>query len=372
MARTLHEIPSLLHEARLSDCRWDHRLKALHLSFHCLRRNTDGTPIEDTTVELRLDGVESIVGYYSPANVTVKPSEFVVNARITIADLEEWPHRATEAHIAVNSLQLDFDLATSCVQETILGEQGQHPRESELRIHISFEPTNYRDQAASSSLFIACDSMEPFTNGVPLDIELWHSQFEAWWKGWRDHWSEKVHDHPHEAEPAPEDTFIPAGMPDPPDLSYRPPSAAPFQLVATTAPKELLKPIEDYHNGLHDQDWLTLASAYPHFDQDLEERAARLKDQFLLYDHGRWVYVRRIDDWWCEGNRACVVVRGIEHVKGDYESPARNEETVISYGLRKCRDTWVIWSWSQGWPRFGSAELLHEFQSWRDRWELGG
>ena len=69
-------------------------------------------------------------------------------------------------------------------------------------------------------------------------------------------------------------------------------------------------------------------------------------------------------------NQASVVVRGIEHNQGDDESPARNEETVITYGLRNHRHTWVITTWSQDWPRFGSAEKLSETQSWRSEWNL--
>ena len=147
-------------------------------------------------------------------------------------------------------------------------------------------------------------------------------------------------------------------------------TAAPFLVMTTTATAGLLKPIGDYHTGVHERDWPKVAAVYPHFDQGPDERAARLRDQFLGHDYGRWVYVRRIDRWWCEGDRACVVVRGIEHVKGDDESPDRNEETVITYGLRRFRQTWVIATWSQGWPRFGSADKLPEAQSWRDGWNL--
>ena len=64
----------------------------------------------------------------------------------------------------------------------------------------------------------------------------------------------------------------------------------------------------------------------------------------------------------------------IRHVNrltfGDGESPERNEETVITYGLRRFRQTWVIATWSQGWPRFGSADKLPEAQTWRDGWNL--
>lgn len=370
MASTFKDIPPLLHDARLSDCRWDCHLKRLHLYFRCLRRNVDGTPFEDSTVDLMLDGVEQIAAYYSPANVLVKPSEFKLKTWIALSDLEDWPYGSVETHLAINSLHAEFEAATSCIQETLFGEGEERTSKAPLQIHLSFEPHNYGPQATATRLSIDCDSIEPFTNGVPLDVETWERQFEAWWTGWREHWSEKGHDDAEEQKSALEDTFIPAAQPNPPDLSYRPPSAAPFLLTPTTAPAELLKPIEDYHTGLHEQGWLKMAAAYPLFDQEPEERAAHLRDQFLSYDFGRWVYVRHIDSWWCDGNRSCVVVRGIEHVKGDDESPTSNEETVITYGLRKFRQTWIIATWSQGWPRFGSAEKLQEAQTWREGWNL--
>jgi hypothetical protein len=369
MASSLKDIPPLLHDARLTDCRWDHHLKTLDLSFQCLRRNVDGTPIEDSTVDLKLGGIERVVAHYSPASVTVKPSEFEPGSRTTLADLEEWPHGAVEAHLAIDSPQAEFDAAKACVREALIGDLEDRPAESPLRVHVSFEPHNHGPQGTAMGLSIDCDSLEPFTNGVPLDIETWERQFEAWWAGWRGHWAAKGQEQ-GDHEPALEDTFIPAGQPDPPDLSYRPPAAVPFLVPATTAPAELLKPVEDYHTGFHERDWLKVAAAYPHFDFSPEERAARLRDQYLGWDHGRWVYVRHIDGWWREGDRACVVVRGIEHAKGDDESPARHEETVITYGLRRSRRGWVIATWSQGWPRFGSADKLPEWQSWRDGWNL--
>ncbi len=108
MAHTVKDILSLLHDARLSDCRWDGHLKTLDLRFQCLRRHVDGTPIEDSTVDLKLGGVESVVAHYSPAGVTVKPTEFEPGSRITLADLEDWPHGAVEAHLAINSAQAAF------------------------------------------------------------------------------------------------------------------------------------------------------------------------------------------------------------------------------------------------------------------------
>jgi hypothetical protein len=56
---------------------------------------------------LKLGGVERIVAYCSPSNVRVKPSEFEPGSRITLADLEDWPHGAVEVHLAINSPQAE-------------------------------------------------------------------------------------------------------------------------------------------------------------------------------------------------------------------------------------------------------------------------
>ncbi len=127
MTSSLKHIPSLLHDARLTDCHWDRHLKTLDLSFQCLRRNVDGTPMEDSTVDLKLGGVERVVADYSPASVTMRPSEFETGSRITLADLEEWPKGAVEAHLAINSPQAEFDAATACVREALVGDLGDRP-----------------------------------------------------------------------------------------------------------------------------------------------------------------------------------------------------------------------------------------------------
>jgi hypothetical protein len=142
MPGTIRDIPPLLHDARLTDCRWDRHFKTLDLRFRCLRRNVNGTAIEDSAVDLKLGGVERVVAYYSPASVTVKPTEFQPHSRIALADLEDWPHEAVEAHLAINSLQGEFEEATACLREALVGDQDDRPGESPLQVHVSFEPHN--------------------------------------------------------------------------------------------------------------------------------------------------------------------------------------------------------------------------------------
>jgi hypothetical protein len=369
MTDRIQEIPSLLHDARLTDWHWDEHLRWMRWYFACLRRNEDGSPVEDTTVELRMEGVEQVVAYYAPARCDVRPSQFVVRKPLSPDDLAAWSGPPTEAFLAINSRQADFGMATSCVRDVLVG--GDNGGHSGLRIHLSFVPHSYAPDSVVLGLLVVCDSLQPFATGVPLDIETWTSQFEAWWAGWRRHWAaEPASGRADDREPCLEATFIPAGQSPSPDLSYRQPQEPPFQVEPTDAPVALLRPIEDFHTCLHGRDWRRMASAFPDFDQSNDERALQLSEQYLSHDFGRWLYVRRVDSWWCEGNRACVVVRGIEHTLPDDGEPSRDEETVVTYGLRRFEDRWIIATWSQGWPRFGSAPNLPGRQTWRDIWRL--
>ena len=57
-----------------------------------------------------------------------------------------------------------------------------------------------------------------------------------------------------------------------------------------------------------------------------------------------WVlgYARSVDSFWIEGERACVVVRGIQHWMPLEGEPARDDESVWAFGLRRVGDRWRI------------------------------
>ncbi len=220
-------------------------------------------------------------------------------AQITLAKALKMKNRLAGR---LAKVQADFDLATSCVRDVLVDGAGP----SGLRAHLSFVSHSYAPGSVALGLLVACDSIQPFATGVPLDVETWAAQFDAWWVGWREHWADGPPAR-QDGEPGSlEDVFIPAGQSPPPDLAYRQPAEPPFQLEPTDAPAGLLRPIEDYHAGHHARDWQRMALAYPDFDRTTGERADQLKDQRLGHDFGRWLYVRQVDSWWCEGLRTCV------------------------------------------------------------------
>src|SRR5687768_15635360 len=99
MADWYQEIPTLLHDAQFTGLQWEPHLRRIQLDFDCLRRNEDGSSLDDPVVELHLDSVEQLVAYYAPADLEVRPSEFVVRSRLSAADLVDWSQPAGEASL---------------------------------------------------------------------------------------------------------------------------------------------------------------------------------------------------------------------------------------------------------------------------------
>lgn len=372
MTQSHDDIPSLLHDATLIHVDWQSELRSLRLCFRCLMRNMDGSDHSDPVVELRLEGVERIAAYHSPANLEVRPSEFPAPQPWTAADLVHWERSPCEAHLSFNSRHDDFRMATSCQQDWLFGDGAESgASDTAIGIHLIIDARSYAQDAVVTALYCQCDSVQAWMAGLPLSVDQWRQQFDAWWRGWQEHWdrqeSEPAED---QHQPEPEDKFIPVGEDLPPDLSYRPPSKPAFAVESTDAPAELLEPIRNFHESVLQRDWRKLASVYPQFDQTPTDRAEELGELYLSHDFGRWVYVRQIDSWWAEGARASVVIRGIEHVMPDEEDPAINHETVVTYGLLNSGNQWIISSWSQGWPQYGSAPQASGRCSWRDEWDL--
>ncbi|MCG8648968.1 MAG: hypothetical protein MI861_04000 [Pirellulales bacterium] len=372
MTNGYQDIPSLLHDAKLILLDWEQELRSLRLYFTCLMRNVDGSSIPEPVVELQLSGVERIAAYYSPASVEVRPSEFHNPSPFSAADLIAWNREPCEAYLSINSAQADFKMATSCQLTWPFGSPSDaNKSEVSLGVHLALEEHSYGRDVVATGLYFGCDALRPMMSSVPLSVDDWRQQFDAWWKSWHDHWDLQDSDEPRgERQPVLEDTFIPAGTDRPPDLSYRPPSEPAFRLETADAPAELLLPINDFHSGLLEHDWERMARAYPNFDKGNADRAQELSHLYLSHEFGRWVYVRQVDSWWAEDVRACVVVRGIEHAMPNEEDPAMNHETVITYGLLKSEDRWIISTWSQGWPQYGSAPKSRGRSSWRDGWNL--
>ena len=82
-------------------------------------------------------------------------------------------------------------------------------------------------------------------------------------------------------------------------------------------------------------------------------------------------YARQVDGWWAEGRHAEVAVRGVEHIL-DEGGTGRNVEAVWTFRLRSGPAGWVIRSWQQGWPPYGSAPARPaEEKPWLGRWQAG-
>jgi len=299
----------------------------------------------------------------------VQESEFAVEEPLSESALSNWQVSPSEISVHVNSQHQALGMETACQTEWFLGSPSESGPDV-VDVHLVLEPRNYGADAFETGIFIRCEVIQPMAEGASLDLNEWRQQFDAWWRGWEQHWADQ-YDNEEPASPSVvEDTFIPAGEEPNPNPTYRPPSQPPVLLDNTDVPLPLLQPLIDFHEAHHSQDWQRMAECCPDLDMLLTECSSQLQEQHQGCEFGRWIYLRHVDSWWQESRRACIVVRGIEHAMPDEEDPATNEETVVTYGLRKYGDSWIIWTWCQGWPQHGSAPALEEQQSWRDGWGL--
>lgn len=363
------DIPNLLHDAQLLTVEWKPELAQVVLMFDCLRRNADGSEMADRSVEIRLVGVHRIAAYYDPVDIRLRPSSCRLDDPFIASDLENWPLPPLEAFLAINSEESLFSMATSWRVDWLQGcPMPPAADRCALFIHLQINKHDNGETASERSLYFECDSIHTLSSGVPLDLDHWAGQFDAWWKSWEQHCQRGEGSDGEDRELVEEDAFIPSGEDPPQDLSYRPPDRTAFSVQRTGAPAALLQPIQDMHEAILDRNWARLARAWPNYDKNTDERARELEEQYLGLDFGRWAYVRQVDEWWEEGNQACVTVRGIEHSAPDDEDPATNQEVVITYALRKSDRGWRILTFSQGWPEYGSADSSDGPKPWLDEW----
>ncbi|HBN77258.1 MAG TPA: hypothetical protein DD473_15880 [Planctomycetaceae bacterium] len=312
--------------------------------------------------------VERIAAYYDAASFEKSFSELSAPELLSLDDLRQMNFENIECEVAVNSLDELFNLRSSAHVDWLRGD----PFDSELPssglwFFVTLDSGHFRPEAVRSSLMFQGTNIEAWSAGLPLSFPEWGLQFDAWWKNWEQHWESSGSDESSE-EPTEEDTFIPVGQDPPSDLQIGPPDKPAFAINAEGIDVALLEPIRDYHEGILARNWNRVATAWPNLDMDLISRAQECQTRFLGDEFGRWIYLRQLDDHWQEGPRACVIMRGVEYTAPFEDDAAEAVETVVSYCLRRLDDRWVIRTFSQGWPPYGSAPESPTPKPWLQEW----
>ena len=335
-------IPNLLHEAKLQHVAWDENARQLSCMFECLRVNVDGGKFKDTAVELRFTHVHQIATFYSPANFEIRPSQFSFDSPITLSTLGNWNQKPIEVAFFINSEHSLFDMQSAWRCDWLLGDEPKRKQIENPYTHIHFEPRRFDGKMAQENLYIEFEAIEIYEgDGSLLTLEQWGKEHQAFWEGWGSYWSKQskaVNQKVEEDNSNPEINNVVAHEINP----YQHSSL--FEIENPILPKHLLLPIRQHHLGLHQADWIAVAKAWPNFDQTYDERAKIFQeDDFFKYS---LIYLRAIDSWWEEENMACVKIRGIQYWPPDQDGPAKEDEVVVSYGLRKADKDWVIFTLS--------------------------
>ena len=330
-------ISKLLHEAKLQNVVWDDNSCQLSCYFDCLRLNADGSKLQDTIVEIRFTTIRKIAAYYSPANFEIRPSQILFDSPITFPALNNWNKIPTEVVFSINSEQSLFDMQTSWRCDWLLQDKVELAQIKKPFAHLHFELKKYDANAVQENLYIEFEVIEICSSkGSPLTLKQWEEEHQAFWDGWRSYWSKQSQPEYLKNEKDKFNSEIVTNEINP----YQ--NSSPFDINNPIVPDYLLLPIRQFHFGLHQADWKTVAKVWPNFDQTNDERA-RIHRDFM---QDSLFYLRSIDPWWEEGNMSCVKIRGVQYWPSDEYGPAKEGDVVVSYGLRKADVGWVIFTLS--------------------------
>ncbi len=347
MEDEIFAIQHLLEGALLEGVEWNAEDEVLKLFFDCNLNSLDESKINDTKVEVHLLGVDRFAVYYFPIDISRKPSELNYYSTKTLGDIEALHQLPINILFTIDSPHEEFVMQNAYATDWLVGNS--YPDEPEfiddcLRIHIPL--LNTMEIPVFTNLFISCQTIKPWLGGKPLSIDDWWQQAEA------------ATCFPDEEEERPEDIF------------YRPPNKPAFEVISTNAPDELLQPLKDFHGGLIDQDWERMAWAYPNFNFSSIEHMEQIKEHYYGDGFGQWVYVRQIDSWWIEKNRAYVSLRGIAHRIPSEDCQVTNLETTLEYTLLQYEGRWIISNERQDWIYFDSDDEIEIKEDWKFGWNL--
>ena len=360
-----NELHDLLHDAILNNLNWEEEHNRIVLDFEPLRKNQDGTDLDHRNVEFQLNEINSVYAYYHPVKFEINPSDLQDFKGITPEELTNWKYKNNDdTALWINSKNQYIDFLTCHKRTKLFGNEIRDDDKSNYKLFIDLGSHEFSNSRYNYSLLICCNDFTIFSNGMPLSLELWKKQCGAWWGNWEEK------EYGEKDEPSEEDTFIPVGSEEIKDISYIPPEKAAFKIAYTDCPDELLKPIEIFLTSIINRKWHDVVESSPNFDLKIEDHIKEIEESFFAYEFGRWKYIRQIDNWWTKEKRAVVTCRGIEHSMADDEDPAENFEIVINYDLRKVDNKWYIWSYSSGWPIYGSAPKDKSNKKWLKDWKI--
>jgi len=331
---TARDLPDLLHDATLVGGEYRAKQRSLSLRFNALRRGRDESSLCEEPVEVVLRDVQAIAVAHDSWKLAERPTTYVVPEHARIDALVPWPLGTSDISLSIDSKEDLAGVVEAARTKWLVGSLriGQSAR---LRVCLHIDRCD-----VVVRIWIAATDVKARAGGRSLSFSTWATQYGAWWKGWKTHWEAKSAGD----GAAQEDAFIPVAD-GTPDASYVPPDEPRFALERTNAPRVLVEALRA---------WFT-----------------RKRDP--SDDSGRWGYARAIDAWWVEGNRAYTSVRGIEHgMPLDEDTPAENVESVWELRLQRRNGRWVVVTWSQGWPPYGSApKKTPREKPWLKRWRSG-
>lgn len=379
---SLHDLPELLHDARLLHTSWDRDCGELRMTFQTLRRNPAGGRLDDNHVTLRfldLDAFFGIRRYLDLEWNLWMVCEKQPSTPEVFAELNPMPPAPPpEVFVSINSAADSFELS-ECPNftRTFAPEQSRYDR----------QPVRFRMTTGTRStqdVYIGCRDIEITSAGKPLSLEQWMAEHEAHWKQWRAYWAardeeedgdeldfeesgprfddDELDDAFDEHDDAADEELVGEGAADLDDddrdfsvaipsadedasrfEGYVPPARPPFVAGDTDIPDELREPLQAWFEALHRQDWATMARVAPGNDRSFEDQCDFFETAYTESWAGKWNYVTAIKKWQIVGRRAYVLMDGIDHYAPGVDEPGDPSADLPSQFSAE------LWHWDGRW-----------------------
>lgn len=333
--RSLRLLIDLLHSAPITRWAWQPARQELRLAYASNRADNEGRVLKHP-VNLTLRGVTAVALSLDLTDPSVRPSTVQLPPPLSLRSFRGWKHadwccgptftKGWALTAARTALRLDW----------FVGDL-RALRSAPLQAVIDTWLPPVQNSAPcqfEGALLIGAASACVHCRGKPLPIRQWENQFDNWWKQW-----EETELRAAGAAGSPATT---SDSSTPPRRPHSPPRQPVFAVGATNLEAQLRSTLAEWFSALRQGDAAFL----------------RRRHGWTFFDADRPGYARDIEDWWIEGDRAYVRVRGIEYQHNFESSSPELLEAVWAFSFIRRRGMWLINSLSTSYPLYGSAPTV--------------
>jgi len=259
-------------------------------------------------------GLVAFGAAYESLDPAVRPGHLKLPGTPNFENSVEWNENdAREARVRMIGAEERDDILAASQVRMFAGELTRLKDATSL-FEIRVESWSTDEERVDLHVLVACETMQVFEEDGAIDLE-----------------AVIVDSHVHEALPKETASLL---------------DEEPFQMDASTLPKEITDLMEQFFVAQDAGDWAQLAHVHPANEKTVEEQAHWLRCHYReLWD---WSYARQLVNFWLEGTLGAVAIRGTLVAGAEGGVPKMAEDCLWTFSIRqKSTGQWIVRNWSQ-------------------------